>query len=52
VVAGLQAAARRVVVSPAQARSLIAAVRALGDWGQHLEAFFACPRTVTQGRPW
>ena len=33
---------RRVVVSPAQARSLLAAVRGLGDRGQHLEAFFAC----------
>ena len=33
---------RRVVVSPAQARSLLAAVRALSERGQHLEAFFAC----------
>ena len=33
---------RRVVVSPAQARSLLAAVRALSGRGQHLEAFFAC----------
>ena len=33
---------RRVVVSPAQARSLLAAVRALSVRGQHLEAFFAC----------
>jgi integrase len=33
---------RRVVVSPAQARSLLAAVRATSGRGQHLEAFFAC----------
>jgi integrase len=33
---------RRVVVSPVQARSLLAAVRALSGRGQHLEAFFAC----------
>jgi integrase len=33
---------RRVVVSPAQARSLLAAVRALSGRGQHLEAFFGC----------
>src|SRR5580692_5452151 len=33
---------RRVVVSPAQARSLLAAVRAQSGRGQHLEAFFAC----------
>jgi integrase len=33
---------RRVVVSPAQARSLLAAVRALSSRGQHLEAFFGC----------
>jgi integrase len=33
---------RRVVVSPALARSLLAAVRALSERGQHLEAFFAC----------
>ena len=33
---------RRVVVSPDQARSLLAAVRALSGRGQHLEAFFAC----------
>jgi integrase len=33
---------RRAVVSPAQARSLLAAVRALSGRGQHLEAFFAC----------
>jgi integrase len=32
---------RRVVVSAAQARSLLAAVRALSERGQHLEAFFA-----------
>ena len=30
------------MVSPAQARSLLAAVRALSGRGQHLEAFFAC----------
>jgi integrase len=33
---------RRVVVSPAQARSLLAAVRGLSDRGAHLEAFYAC----------
>jgi integrase len=33
---------QRVVVSPAQARSLLAAVRALSERGQHLEAFFGC----------
>jgi integrase len=33
---------RRVVVSPAQARSLLAAVRGLSDRGQHLEAFYGC----------
>jgi hypothetical protein len=33
-----QSVDRRVVVSPAQARSLLAAVRAQGDRGQHLEA--------------
>ncbi len=33
---------RRVVVSPAQARDLLAAVRGLSDRGQHLEAFYAC----------
>jgi integrase len=33
---------RRVVVSPAQARKLLAAVRGLSDRGQHLEAFYAC----------
>jgi len=37
-----QSVDRRVVVSPAQARSLLAAVRGLGDRGQHLEAFYAC----------
>jgi hypothetical protein len=33
---------RRVVVSPAQARRLLAAVRGLSGRGQHLEPFFAC----------
>ena len=33
---------RRVVVSPAQARKLLAAVRGLSDRGAHLEAFYAC----------
>jgi len=33
---------RRVVVSPAQARDLLAAVRALSGRGQRLEAFFGC----------
>ncbi len=33
---------RRVVVSPAQARSLLAAVQGLSDRGAHLEAFYAC----------
>jgi integrase len=33
---------RRAVVSPAQARNLLAAVRALRGRGAHLEAFFAC----------
>ena len=33
---------RRVVVSPAQARDLLAAVRGLSGRGQHLEAFYAC----------
>jgi integrase len=33
---------RRVVVSPAQARKLLAAVRRLSDRGAHLEAFYAC----------
>lgn len=31
---------RRVVVSPAQARRLLAAVRGLSDRGVHLEAFY------------
>ena len=33
---------RRVVVSPAQARNLLAAIRGLSDRGAHLEAFYAC----------
>ena len=33
---------RRVVVGPAQARALLAAVRAVSDRGAHLEAFYAC----------
>ena len=33
---------RRVVVSPAQARALLAAVRGLSGRGQRLEAFFGC----------
>src|SRR5258708_23116478 len=33
---------RRVVVSPAQARTLLAGVRAQGARGEHLEAFFGC----------
>ena len=33
---------RRVVVSPAQARDLLAAVRGLSGRGQRLEAFFGC----------
>jgi integrase len=33
---------RRVVAGPAQARALLAAVRALSDRGAHLEAFYAC----------
>jgi integrase len=37
-----QSVDRRVVVSPAQARSLLAAVRSLSDRGAHLEAFYAC----------
>jgi len=41
---------RRVVASPAQAQALLAAVRAQGPRGQHLEAFFASePRA---GRGW
>ena len=37
-----QSVDRRVVVSPAQARTLLAAVRGLSDRGAHLEAFYAC----------
>jgi hypothetical protein len=37
-----QSVDRRVVVSPAQARALLAAVRGLSDRGAHLEAFYAC----------
>jgi integrase len=37
-----QSVDRRVVVSPAQARSLLAAVRGLSERGAHLEAFYAC----------
>jgi integrase len=33
---------RRVVVSPAQARALLAAVRAQGPRGEHLQAFYGC----------
>jgi integrase len=33
---------RRVVVSPAQARTLLAAVRGLSGRGQHMEAFYGC----------
>jgi integrase len=33
---------RRVVVSPSQARDLLAAVRGLSDRGAHLEGFYAC----------
>jgi integrase len=33
---------RRVVVSPAQARKLLAGVRGLSDRGAHLEAFYGC----------
>jgi integrase len=33
---------RRVVASPAQAAALLAAVRAQGSRGEHLEAFFGC----------
>jgi integrase len=33
---------RRVVVSPAQARALLAGVRAQGTRGEHLQAFFGC----------
>jgi integrase len=37
-----QSVDRRVVVSPAQARNLLAAVRGLSDRGAHLEAFYSC----------
>jgi integrase len=37
-----QSVDRRVVVSPAQARNLLAAFRGLSGRGQHLEAFYAC----------
>ena len=37
-----QSVDRRVVVSPAQTRTLLAAVRGLSERGQHLEAFYAC----------
>jgi integrase len=37
-----QSVDRRVVVSPARARALLAAVRGLSDRGAHLEAFYAC----------
>ncbi|HEX2744341.1 MAG TPA: tyrosine-type recombinase/integrase [Streptosporangiaceae bacterium] len=37
-----QSVDRRVVVSPAQARSLLTAVRGLSDRGAHLEGFYAC----------
>jgi hypothetical protein len=40
---------RRVVVSPAQARSLLAAVRGLSERGQHLEAFFRREPGVCRG---
>lgn len=33
---------RRVVASPAHARALLAAVRAQGTRGEHLEAFYGC----------
>jgi integrase len=33
---------RRVVISPAQAATLLAAVRGLSDRGRHLEAFYGC----------
>jgi integrase len=33
---------RRVVASPAQARALLATVRAQGSRGEHLEAFYGC----------
>jgi hypothetical protein len=37
---------RRVVVSPAQARKLLVAVRGLSGRGAHLEAFYACGAVV------
>ena len=37
-----QSVDRRVVVSPAQAAALLAAVRGQGERGEHLEAFFGC----------
>jgi len=37
-----QSVDRRVVVSPTQAQTLLAAVRALSGRGAHLEAFYAC----------
>jgi len=37
-----QSVDRRVVVSPAQARELLGAVRGLSGRGAHLEAFYAC----------
>jgi hypothetical protein len=37
-----EAVDRRVVISPAQARGLLAAVRAQGVRGQRMEAFYAC----------
>jgi len=37
-----EAVDRRVVISPAQARGLLAAVRAQGARGQRMEAFYAC----------
>jgi integrase len=37
-----QSVDRRVVVSPAQARSLLAAVRGLSERGAHLEGFYGC----------
>ena len=37
-----QSVDRRVVVGPAQARTLLTAVRGLSERGAHLEAFYAC----------
>jgi integrase len=37
-----QSVDRRVVVNPAQARQLLAAVRSHSERGQHLQAFYAC----------